>query len=244
MEFPDLRISEVVFKETLSIREYCALFIVEIRGLVCVMKVHLGHNLNLPEDSYYETNMFVCESNAYRRLNEAGPFYGTIENIDPKLCLPYLNKFVDDKYRPTAIFIEYIPNMKELHRSNYTPERMRNFVEGLKEIHKAMVMHGDIHPRNMMIVEDDPSRAIWLDFDRAQALSPEPDELHKKLDWVGRETRLIMEMAEDMVCSPPVICLLFYESSYFLTWVAWKRRRQIGLRRSVTGLVNTMEVLV
>jgi hypothetical protein len=60
---------------------------------------------------------------AYRRLSEARvyargitpQFYGTMENINPKLCLPHLKDFITDEFLPTAIFLEYIPNMRELN---------------------------------------------------------------------------------------------------------------------------------
>lgn len=45
----------------------------------------------------------------------APQFYGTIENIDPALCHPHLKEFMKDEYPPTAILLEYIPNMVSLH---------------------------------------------------------------------------------------------------------------------------------
>jgi hypothetical protein len=38
-------------------------------------------------------------------------FYGTIEGIDVKKCHPHLDEFLKDEYPPTAILLEYIPNM-------------------------------------------------------------------------------------------------------------------------------------
>lgn len=108
--------------------------------------------------------MFVCESTAYQRLAQAGVyargitprFYGTTKNIDPTRCLPHLEAFVKDEYPPTAILLEYIPNMTELNWTNYNGKRMQNFVDGLNAIHDALVYHDDVHPRNMMVVEGDP----------------------------------------------------------------------------------------
>lgn len=153
----------------------------------------------------HETNIFIRESSAYRRFKETGicaqaispDFYGTLENIDPKLCLPHLRRFVKDDYPPTAIFMEYIPNLKELHWSNYTPERMQNFIKGMDEIHRALVHHGDIHPRNMMVLEGDLERAIWIDFDRAKTFNGELSELQQ--EWIDFEKLLVSEMAKDMV---------------------------------------------
>ncbi|PWY65720.1 hypothetical protein BO70DRAFT_176671 [Aspergillus heteromorphus CBS 117.55] len=39
-------------------------------------------------------------------------------------------------------------------------ERVESLLTGIREIHKARVEHSDIHPRNMMIVEDDPARSV------------------------------------------------------------------------------------
>ena len=91
--------------------------------------------------------------------------------------------------------------MKELNWTNYNEERMQNFVDGLNAIHDALVYHDDVHPRNMMIVEGDPERAIWIDFDRAQTFNAEPTERQK--EWITFEKELMAEMADFMVC---VLC--------------------------------------
>ncbi|PGH14685.1 hypothetical protein AJ79_02851 [Helicocarpus griseus UAMH5409] len=69
--------------------------------------------------------------------------------------------------------------MKELHWSNYTPERMQGVIKGFDETQKALVLHCDTHPRNMMVLDRDPARAIWIDFDRAQTFSGELTQRHK-----------------------------------------------------------------
>lgn len=76
---------------------------------------------------------------------------------------------------------------------------MSNFVNGLNEIHDALVQHSDINPRNMMVIEGDPERAIWIDFDRAQTLDEELTERQK--GWLVKEKFLVEEMAVFMVCS-------------------------------------------
>ncbi|KAK2786399.1 hypothetical protein FQN52_007856 [Onygenales sp. PD_12] len=206
MEFSDIEVSEIVFKEQLADRKYCLILLVELRGRTCVMKVHHGQGPKDPrvDPIHCETNIYICESTAYRRFKETGicargitpDFYGTLENIDPKLCLPHLRRFVRDDYPPTAIFMEYIPNMKELHWSNYTPEQMQNFIKGLDEIHKALVFHSDVNPRNMMILERVPARAIWIDFDRAQTYNGKLDK--RQQEWIDNERLLVTGMAEDM----------------------------------------------
>jgi hypothetical protein len=125
-------------------------------------------------------------------------FYGTIEKLDPKLHQPYLNMFLDDKYPPNAILLEYIPNMRRLDAGNYTKMRMENFIKGLDEIHKALVEHSDPHPRNMMVVEGDPERAIWIDFDRAQTFHLDTLTEEQK-EWIAFEDKLVAEVGRDMV---------------------------------------------
>ncbi|OAX78608.1 hypothetical protein ACJ72_07083 [Emergomyces africanus] len=220
MEFTDVDVTEIIFQERLAKRDYCMVFLVVIRGKACVMKVHHGQGPKQPwESQVRETNIFICESTAYRRLTHAGvcargitpQFYGTIENIDPTRCLPHLKAFVKDEYPPTAILLEYVPNMKELNWTNYNEKRMQKFVDGLNTIHDALVYHDDVHPRNMMIVEGDPERAIWIDFDRAQTFDTELTERQK--EWIAFEKELMAEMADFMVC---VLCSL-HSYAHFLT---------------------------
>lgn len=233
VEFKDVTESEIIFKKQLAKREYCVVFLVIIRDKICVMKVvgarssglcyrctltlpqHRGHGPKLPyEPRDRELNIYICESTAYRRLTQTGvcargitpQFYGTIENIDPTLCNPHLKAFVKDKYPPTAILLEYIPNMKELDWSNYSEKRMENFIDGMNAIHEALVEHGDIYPRNMMIVEGDPERAIWIDFDRAQTFNRELSDRQK--EWIGFEKAILNEMADYMVCGRQFIAVL------------------------------------
>jgi hypothetical protein len=112
------------------------------------------------ERGYRRRDIFICESTAYRRLMEAGicqrgitpKLYGNIENLDPTQCLPHLEAFVNDPGPPTAIFLEYIPGIRPIHWSNYNAKRMQNFARGMEEIQKALVLHGDVNPRNMMAV--------------------------------------------------------------------------------------------
>ncbi|OJD13495.1 hypothetical protein AJ78_06042 [Emergomyces pasteurianus Ep9510] len=70
------------------------------------------------------------------------------------------------------------------------------FVDGLNAIHGALVEHSDVHPRNKMIVEGDPERTIWIDFDRAQSFSQELTE--RQNEWIEFENELMAELAECM----------------------------------------------
>lgn len=83
--------------------------------------------------------------------------------------------FLEDEYpsppppRPSAILLEYIPNLEMIHLQNYTTKRMDRLIEGIREIHKAEVRHKNPKPRNMLVVKDDAEeeRVVWIDFDRA-----------------------------------------------------------------------------
>jgi hypothetical protein len=167
-------------------------------------------------------------------------FYGTIENIDPTSCLPHLKAFIKDEYPPTAILLEYIPNMKELRWSNYNEKRMQNFVDGLNAIDSALVQHGDVYPRNMMIIEGDPERAIWLDFDRAQTFNGELITERQK-GWIAFEKRLMSATVDFMVCplflphsSVMQICLTL---SCRMFGTAEARLRKGGIRRNTSILL-------
>jgi tRNA A-37 threonylcarbamoyl transferase component Bud32 len=125
-------------------------------------------------------------------------FYGAFDKLDLKLYQPHLRMFLKDEYPPSAILLEYIPDMQQLHWTNYTKERMGNFVNGLEQIHHAWVEHSDVHPRNMMVVDGDPERAIWIDFDRAQTFDGD-DATEDQKEWMAFEKALVAEMTDFMV---------------------------------------------
>ncbi|KAJ5083950.1 hypothetical protein NUU61_008529 [Penicillium alfredii] len=177
MELENIHPTEIVFKERLFKSRHSNIFLVTVRDLTCVMKVHHGRG----SPKYYEPldrelDIHILESTAYMRLKERGlcekgivPYFlGSIRKFDPSLCQPHLKPFLEDEYLPSAIFLRYIPNLQMLDLRNYTPQRMKNLVSCIAEIHKALVWHGDPMPRNMMIIKDDPDRVIWMDFDRAE----------------------------------------------------------------------------
>lgn len=91
-----------------------------------------------------------------------------MRKFDPSPCPSHLKKFLDDEYPPSAIFLEYIENMEMISLENHTQQRIDNFVEGMEQINKALVLHNDTKPRNMMVVIDTPERVVWIDFDRAR----------------------------------------------------------------------------
>ena len=79
-----------------------------------------------------------------------------------------LEMFLYDEFPPNAIILGYIPGMRTLWIDNYSRERAEGFMHIIQEIHKAGVLHDDVYPRNMIVLDDDPERVMWIDFDRAQ----------------------------------------------------------------------------
>ncbi|KMP03553.1 hypothetical protein CIRG_03245 [Coccidioides immitis RMSCC 2394] len=185
MELDNVRPAEVVFKEKLFASEFSEVFLTVVRGQQCVMKVarplidysSRTRSTTIAMSQIANSTFHTFESTAYPSFERARNIVSN--GIVPSILLapcssliqshasPYLRTFVIDEYPPSAIFLEYIPNLEMLGLNNYTQARMNKFLEGIREIHKALVEHGDPKPRNMLIVKDDPERVVWIDFNRA-----------------------------------------------------------------------------
>lgn len=137
--------------------------------------------------------------------------------FDPGKCMPWLKAFADDEYPPSAIFIEYIPNLEMIHLHNYTRERMDGLIGGIREIHNALIRHRDPKPRNMMIVRDDPdNRVVWLDFDRAETYEEGCVTERQKL-LIEEEETIVTELKEVLVCIYPLFLALDVETNPCIT---------------------------
>jgi hypothetical protein len=120
-----------------------------------------------------DLNRYRCELNAYRNLYRFGVcdrgfvpfFHGCIDRPDPSAFDPELERFINDRYFPRAIVLEYLPNAERLNCVNYSGNLFRSAVDGIKEIHGALVHHRDIYPKNMLVVSD--TRIVWIYFDVA-----------------------------------------------------------------------------
>ena len=75
-----------------------------------------------------------------------------IERIEPREWGPYLDMFLGDLSPPNAVLIEYIADMHEVDLSTFSKSRLASLRAILEEIHGAKVCHGDVYPRNMMVV--------------------------------------------------------------------------------------------
>ncbi|PLB46855.1 hypothetical protein P170DRAFT_511529 [Aspergillus steynii IBT 23096] len=195
MELYDICPSELVFKETVHTLSTQLFFLLWFAAIV-----HRGRGPRRyyePEDR--ELDIHVLESTAYRRLKDRGlcdsgivpNFLGAIRNLDPSLYGSNLSMFWGDKYPPSAIFLEYIPNVEMIHLHNFTEKRMDGFIQGIHEIHQASVCHLDPRPRNMMVVRDDPERVIWMDFDRAETY--DCDDLTDEQKHILQEEEVVVK---------------------------------------------------
>lgn len=123
-----------------------------------------------------------------------------IKQIDPTSCEPFLDGFLNDKILPSAILLEYIPDMHKIDLSNFSVSRVTKLRTILERIHNAGILHDDPYPRNMMI-QSHTDRVLWIDFDRAQTFSEDqtvPDPRFQ-LEWIREEKELVDEFFNDLV---------------------------------------------
>lgn len=117
--------------------------------------------------------------------------------------------FLGDEYLPSAIFLEYIPEMEMIHLHNFTEKRINGFIEGIQEIHKALVRHRDPKPRNMMTVQDDPERVIWINFNQAETYDGD--------SMTNEQRRLLEEEEETVVGFKQCLVSMLFMCSALLT---------------------------
>lgn len=86
---------------------------------------------------------------------------------------------------------------------NYSEDLFHYAVEGIKEIHDALVHHHDIYPNNMLVVSG--KRIVWIDFDVATTFSKMGP---REKAYCEYETELVKSFGNLLVCLP------------FLLWIA------------------------
>ncbi|PMB66127.1 hypothetical protein BM221_008329 [Beauveria bassiana] len=134
---------------------------------VCLMKVFRGQNNPKTSDPDEEPCLFLREFKAYKLVKERGfcdrgvvpDFYGIVREIDV-LLWPFLSPFVNDKFRPDAVFIEYIPNAEPCQISNFSEDNLARFAQVLSEFHQMGLLHGDALPQNILVVKQEPRDRI------------------------------------------------------------------------------------
>ncbi|KAL2012974.1 hypothetical protein VTN00DRAFT_499 [Thermoascus crustaceus] len=142
-ELTGITAADVTFIQQLKESMRLCIFQVAVRGKTCVMKVGI-----IPD------------------------FYGVIEQIDPTIPAwqPHLKSFLEYELRPSAVLIEHIPNILEIHLSTFLEARMAK----LRTI-------------------DNRREVLLIDFDRAQTLSEDLDLLTPKQKmWLEDEIKFII----------------------------------------------------
>lgn len=171
----DIEPSKVKIIREITRSDASSIFEVDMDGKKYALK--LFHNNGDPgyTEKGRDLNRFRCESNAYEKLFTSGvcersfvpKFYGSFNQVDPAAFYPAFQHFAHDKLKRGAILLEYLPNTENLNCVNYSDALYSQAVEGMKEIHRAGVLHRDIYPRNMLLVRGGPDRLVWIDFDVA-----------------------------------------------------------------------------
>lgn len=159
-------------------------------------KFHIDEDPGFAHDGR-DLSRYRCESQAYQRLQAHGvcsqgrvpKFYGTIEDLDPGLFGSQLAAFENDKQKPSAILLEYLPEAEPLTKNNIREGFVQLGLDGLEKIHAAGVIHNDPYPDNVVVSED---RLVWIDFDTA-IVFPEGRKKRGKL-------RLKVEVEEESAC--------------------------------------------
>ena len=184
-----------------------AVFEVDLNGQKYALKVFHDNGDPGYTEKGRDLNRFRCEFNAYKKLLTSGvcargfvpKFYGYINQIDPAIFHPALQSFTQDKLKPRAILLEYLPNAESLNCVNYLDILYPQAIKGMQEIHRAGVHHQDIYPKNLLLVRGNPNRLVWIDFDVATTFTDFGPEQLARCDY---EIALVKGFAEALVWIP------------------------------------------
>lgn len=152
-------------------------------------------------------NRFRCELNAYRNLHSFGVcergfvpyYYGYIDRLDPTKFCPHLTHFVNDLHNPRAILLEYLQEPEELNCVNYSDSRFQIAINGLREIHRALIQHRDVYPKNVLIARE---RVVWIDFDVAVTFLNKESMNLQAVEYFQYEIKLFESYGELLVRIP------------------------------------------
>ncbi|KAK2785198.1 hypothetical protein FQN52_008534 [Onygenales sp. PD_12] len=184
-----------------------AVFEVDLDGQRYALKLFHDHGDPGYTEKGRDLNRFRCELNAYKKLLASGvcargfvpKFHGYINGMDPAAFHPAFQHFAQDKRKPRAILLEYLPNSESLNCVNYSDMLYPQAIEGMKEIHRAGVHHRDIYPRNLLLVRGNPDRLVWIDFDVATTFTDFGPEQLARCDY---EIALVKGFGEALVWVP------------------------------------------
>lgn len=144
-------------------------------------------------------------------------FYGYALCLNPTAFTPYLDTFLRNAGLPSAILIEYLPNPLLMNCVTYTKERMAKAVDGIKQVHLALVEHNDSYPKDIVIVPGDPERLVWIDFDVAITY---PNSIYigdRERGWIELETGCVEDFGVMLVGAlNPFYCFIFLLLTYLI----------------------------
>lgn len=114
--------------------------------------------------------------------------------------------FEQDELPPSAVILEYVHDMVRLDLESFTQERLDRIHKILFEFLEAGLLHGDVFPRNMMVVPSSPDgRVLWIDFDCAQRITRGQS---KDLDsLIDEDAELMNDFAMRLVGPHPLVQL-------------------------------------
>ncbi|KJF61425.1 uncharacterized protein CIMG_11033 [Coccidioides immitis RS] len=168
--------TKIKFIKELKGSEASSIFHVKYDGNPRVLKVfHNSEDAGYADDGVRDLNRARCEIRAYCSLKRSGicdqghvpQFYGYTLSLNPAAHAPHLEAFRHEGGLLSAILIEYLPNPLLMNCVTYSKDQMAKAVDGIKQIHSALVEHNDPYPKNILIVRGNPERVMWIDFDVA-----------------------------------------------------------------------------
>ncbi|KAK9234131.1 hypothetical protein V1525DRAFT_435918 [Lipomyces kononenkoae] len=185
----------------ISHSEASSIYEIELEGSTYAMK--LFHDNGDPgyTKKGRDLNRFRCELNAYTNLHRFGvcergfvpAFYGHVDRVDPSAFQPALKCFLHDKLQPSGILLELLPDAERLNCVNYSEDRFRHAIDGIKEIHGALIHHHDIYPKNILIIPGTPERTLWIDFDVSTTFTSMGP---REKAYCEYETKLVVDFGE------------------------------------------------
>lgn len=104
--------------------------------------------------------------------------------------------------------MEYLSNALPMNCVTYSKERMAKAVEGIQQIHLALVEHNDPYPKNIQIVPGDSERVMWIDFDVAITY---PDRTYigdRERGWLEIETRRVESVGVKLVSTSEILLFI------------------------------------
>ncbi|EFW15114.1 conserved hypothetical protein [Coccidioides posadasii str. Silveira] len=202
--------TKIDFIKTLKRSNTSLIFHVNYDGKPRVLKVfHNNEDAGYADDGIRDLNRARCEIRAYCSLKRSGvcdrgyvpQFYGYTFSLNQKAFAPHLDAFQHDAGLPSAILLEYLPNALLMNCVTYSKERMAKAVNGIQQIHSALVEHNDPYPKNIMIVPGDPERVVWIDFDVAITYPDITYVRERERNWFKFETKCVesvgVKLADD-----------------------------------------------